>query len=249
VNVVRVPVEGLVSGRLRLDPRTSKYLARVRRLGVGSQLRLFDPVARLEADAQLAVVDERGVEVLVGELNVVAIGGIDIRLIQCVGKGAKLDEVVRDATELGVRAIQPATSERTVVERSGEAVQQRLARVAVEAARQSGRSDVPEIAPACDFDRALRENRRDTGLILHPRAARSLVEVVMAVVDAGTSFDLVIGPEGGFSDAELSSASALGYTAVRLGRTTLRTETAATAALGALIAFCDRGSCGSLDGQ
>jgi 16S rRNA (uracil1498-N3)-methyltransferase len=71
----------------------------------------------------------------------------------------------------------------------------------------------------------------------------------MAVVDAGTSFDLVIGPEGGFSDAELSSASALGYTAVRLGRTTLRTETAATAALGALIAFCDRGSCGSLDGQ
>ena len=249
MNLLRVPVEGLVSGRLRLDLRTSKYVARVRRLSVGSQLRLFAPTARCEADAQITVIDERGVEVLVGPLCVVEAGGIDVRLIQCVGKGAKLDAVVRDATELGVRAIQPATSERTVVERSSDAVQQRLSRVAVEAARQSGRSDVPEISAACDFDRALRENRRETGLILHPRAVRSLAEVVMAAVGHGTSFDLVIGPEGGFSDEELAAASALGYTAVRLGRTTLRTETAATAALGALIALCDQVSCDSLPEQ
>jgi 16S rRNA (uracil1498-N3)-methyltransferase len=154
-----------------------------------------------------------------------------------VGKGTKLDAVVRDATELGVAIVQPVTSARTIVERESAQAHERLVRVAVEAARQCGRADIPRLEPTRPLEEVLAVEHEGLGLMLHPRAERRLVDVVRS--SEARAFTALIGPEGGFEDAEIELATRRGYASVRLGWTTLRTETAATAVLGALLALCD----------
>lgn len=233
--MTRLPLERLETGVRVLDEKSSRYLARVRRLAAGAKLEVFDPKTMIEADAM--VVKVRGpneVTIEIGELREVERSTQrEVRLVQCVGKGYKLDAVVRDATELGVTLIQPAISQRTVKE-SGASQHARLERVALDAARQCGRPDVPKLLDPCGLEEALRASTATHKLCLHPRAEASFRRVVESI-GAEDSIDVVIGPEGGFSDEETGLAQELGYALVRLGVWTMRTETAATAALGALL--------------
>jgi 16S rRNA (uracil1498-N3)-methyltransferase len=238
VKARRAPVAGLAEGRVACDERTSRYLARVLRLGVGDRVVAFDPGRGLEGEAAIVEVSARGLVLIeVGSLARPAAPPVALRLVQCVGKGTKLDAVVRDATELGVAIVQPVTSARTIVERESAQAHERLVRVAVEAARQCGRADIPRLEPTRPLEEVLAVEHEGLGLMLHPRAERRLVDVVRS--SEARAFTALIGPEGGFEDAEIELATRRGYASVRLGWTTLRTETAATAVLGALLALCD----------
>lgn len=157
---------------------------------------------------------------------------LELHLIQAIAKSDAMDLIVQKATELGVTRIRPVMTEFSVVRLDPERAARRLEhwqRIARSACEQSGRHVVPEIdapqplveALADDYDRALR-------LVLDPGAERSLVKILG---DAQrTACHLLIGPEGGLSERDLSSAHRAGFEAARLGPRILRVETAAVTA-------------------
>lgn len=158
-----------------------------------------------------------------------------VTLAQAVGKGEKMDWVVEKATELGVWAIVPFFSSRTVPRLDRERSEKRKARwekITLSAATQSGRTRVPEVVEVCDFAELVsRSWPCDLKLLFwESEALHGLAQLreEKAHVD---SLLLVIGPEGGFSAEEVSEATRNGFRSVHLGRRILRTETAALAAL------------------
>lgn len=232
---------GLAAGVVVLDHDASRYVRDVRRLKPGDGFVAFDPEARVEADARVVGLEPRsGVRVeLAAPRPATLLPLRQVTLVQCVGKADKLDAVVRDATELGATAVLPARSERTVAARDSDAALSRYRRIALEAARQCGRGDLPRLAPPRPLLEVLGELDAPLKALLEPSAARDLRELIDPA-PASTPVALVIGPEGGFSERELARAGQVGFLPVRLGCTILRTETAATAALGALLVLGSR---------
>lgn len=226
----------MCEGERRLSEAAARYVARVHRLGVGDRLIVFDPRARLEAIAEIVEVRSADVRLRIERAReATKVPATSVTVIQTVGKGTKIDDVMRDATELGATRVVVGVGERSV--RLPDArLRDRLERVAVEAARQCGRGDVPTLIGPMSLGDALEAEACDALLIfLQPGAERNLGEV-LASRPSGTAIVLVIGPEGGFSDAERAKAGALGYVPTSLGHFVMRTETACAASLGAVAA-------------
>lgn len=241
---LRVVVSNLVAGELVLDAAASHYLLRVHRARVGDALSLIDLRAGLEADATLIAGDSRGARVSVMAPRPAPHRGVlPVVLLQVVGKGDKPEAVVREATALGARGIVFVESERSVP-RLGERAATRLERwmeVAISAARQSGRGDLPEIAPPRALPDVLGSDELGDGrrLVLAPGDARPLLDVLSDWSLEEAPLCLLIGPEGGLTRDELELAEQRGFVRVSLGPLVLRTETAATAALGAIAALAE----------
>jgi 16S rRNA (uracil1498-N3)-methyltransferase len=239
---LRLPLSGLVPGERDLDEASSRYLVRVHRMTRGASFVVFDPEARLEADAELSVADPRQARCLLGALRpATQVASVPVVLLQALGKADKPDLVVRDATALGARGIAFVTSVRSVP-RLAERATSRVARwhaLALEAARQSGRGDIPFVRAPKPLAQTLADAevaKCHQRLVLEPDAAEALL-ARLGDWDAREPVALLIGPEGGFDRAELDAACAAGFVPVSFGPLVLRTETAATAALGALVAF------------
>ncbi|HEV8548411.1 MAG TPA: RsmE family RNA methyltransferase, partial [Polyangiaceae bacterium] len=145
---VRVALESIAGGEHAIAGAPAHYLTRVLRLREGASFTAFDPLARIEAEATLVALGANGVRARFAEpvaARVVGLAGVT--LVQCAGKGDKVDDVVRAATALGASRVVLALSERSVVR--GAASDERSARlraIALDAARQSGRGDLPEVA-------------------------------------------------------------------------------------------------------
>jgi 16S rRNA (uracil1498-N3)-methyltransferase len=246
VRTLRVAVTGLSPGERRLDSNAAHYLARVHRLRRGDPFVAFDPEARLEAPGEILTVDREAVVVRLGEAERArAVPPFDVTLVQCAGKGDKTDEVVRASTALGVGRVLVAESARSIGRLDAERADKRRERwraVALDAARQSGRGDTPDIEGPRPLDAVLAVLAGDTAtkLCLDPAATATIAEAVRRD-GAVRSYVLLVGPEGGLSDEELVLAERTGFTRIRLGPFVLRTELAATAALGALLALSDSG--------
>jgi 16S rRNA (uracil1498-N3)-methyltransferase len=152
----------------------------------------------------------------------------------------RMDALVEKATELGVSAIQPLMSERSVLRLSGERAQKKIAHwqgVAIAACEQSGRSKVPRIEPVQSLAAWLATlGAAGTGdaaqrrWLLSPGAAQPLRERVAAHPVAGQTL-VLSGPEGGLSPAEEAQAREQGFGAVQLGPRILRADTAPLAVL------------------
>ena len=158
--------------------------------------------------------------------------------IQGLAKGDKCDAVVRDATELGATRVVVAATKRSVVKLDagkGAERQARWARVASEAARQSGRADAPAVDPPCAWAAALAGV--DAGLsrfVLWERATEPLGPRLLEALSRGAGLAFACGAEGGLEDGEVEAAVGLGWEVASLGPFTLRTETVAAAVLGAV---------------
>jgi len=204
------------------SPEAARH-ARVLRLREGDALVLFDGRGR-EADARVIGVDP--LRFAVEPARDAAESGPRLVLCYAVPKGnKKLDQVIRGATEVGVAAIHLTLTERCVARPDREAQKklERLARVAAEAARQSGRATVPDlVAPAPLDEVAARAPDESLRLVAAPGAE--------AFDGDGDEAWLVVGPEGGLSDAELEALSRRGFVPIGLGPTVLRTETAGVVA-------------------
>lgn len=235
---VRVPLAELSAGERRIDGATARYLTRVLRLRPGATVTAFDPVARNEADATLVEVEREHVVARFGEPRPASVVGLaDVTLVWCAGKGDKPDEVVRSATALGASAVVVATSERSVARGSASPERHaRLTAIAHDAARQSGRGDLPALTGPVELADALAEVRASTALklCLEPTASSSLGAALAE--RRGRGVVLLVGPEGGFADDELALARDAGFVGVHFGALVLRTELAAVAALGAVLA-------------
>jgi 16S rRNA (uracil1498-N3)-methyltransferase len=227
----RLPLTSIEAGIRTLPPRAAHYVTRVLRGKAGDKLEVFDPHSGVVAEARVRSVAN---EVLI-EIGTPRGGEREpaVVLVQGYPKGDKLGDIVRDATELGVTLVVPAICARSIARpEAGSAKVERLSTIAAEAARQCGRARAPEIAPPMSFADAIALAREhvDHGFVLWERATMPLGPDLTKFSE-GVAF--VIGPEGGLTDDEARAAEAAGFLVRSLGKTILRTETAATAVLGA----------------
>lgn len=242
---LRVAVDGLSAGELLLDPEASHYVLIVHRLAVGAPLTLFDPRAGLEAAATLLRARPKAAYCQVEAPHPsIAVPAQAITLIQAFAKGDKVDRVISDATALGVSAVFVVVTERcqarsemrvkpAVVE---ERRRIRWERIAIDAARQSGRGNIPRITGPVDLHEVVaRLPSAGLRLLLSPRAPERLRDILSR--DGSQPVTVLVGPEGGLTPREEETLGAAGFVGARFGPFTLRTETCATAVLGALVAW------------
>lgn len=221
-----------------LPPGAAHHALRVLRLSVGDAVTLFNgeggeyPGRLVEAG--------RSVRVELNEwLPVERESPLELTLAQALPSGDKMDWIVQKAVELGAARIQPLLATRSIVKLAGERAARRVEhwrQVAVSACEQCGRNRVPEIAPILDLRQWLGRLPQDNvicRLLLSPQGGRRPRELAGA-----GRFLLLVGPEGGLDEGEVSTASMAGFADLLLGPRVLRTETAGPAALAALGALC-----------
>jgi 16S rRNA (uracil1498-N3)-methyltransferase len=223
-------LEGLQPGQQIALPADEAAHARVLRLENGDALELFDAAGR-SADAKFAANAHAEIVELRGAAAPTA-----TRLILATAwpKGKRAALLVEKCSELGVHAIQPVAYARSVVSKDDESEGVvRLRRIAAEAAKQSGRNDVPEILAEQTFAQVLNAHASTSVcVLLDPRGKEELLSVLQEKRSGlqSKSLLLLVGPEGGFSDEELAVADARGIHRAKLARHVLRVETAALAA-------------------
>ena len=215
-----------------LPAAVAHHAERVLRLAVGEGVTLFDGRGG-ECDAVLVALGRQPLARLGPRRAVERESPLAITLVQALAAGDKMDWVVQKAVELGVAAIQPVAAERSVLKLAGERAAKRVAhwqQIVVSACEQSGRNRVPEVAEILPLARWLGTPFAGRRLILAPGDAGALVR--MAPPDGPLA--VLVGPEGGWSPAELGLAMRAGCEPLALGPRIFRSETAGLAALAAL---------------
>jgi 16S rRNA (uracil1498-N3)-methyltransferase len=191
----------------------------------------------VEFDAAITHIDKHGVTVKLGAgAPVSRESPLPCTLVQAISSGERMDYTLQKAVELGVSAIQPIYSERSIVRLDERRTQTRLAhwrQVVASACEQCGRNSVPALHPPLAMIDWFAGLPAPVGgelrVLMSPDASQRLSESVRPA-----AVMLLAGPEGGFTDTEIDLACERGFAPVRLGPRTLRTETAALAALAAL---------------
>jgi 16S rRNA (uracil1498-N3)-methyltransferase len=206
-------------------------------LRVGELVTLFNGAGGEHA-AVITAIGKRGVTVEVGaHCAIEREAPLAVTLVQAVSSGERMDLTIQKAVELGVGAIQPVLSERSVVRLDGERATKRVAhwqQIAISACEQCGRNRVPTVHPLAPFSSWIANApRAATRWLLWPEADQSLRELPKPPAP----IELLVGPEGGLTDNEAQAARAAGFLAVRIGPRVLRTETAAPALLAAVQAL------------
>jgi 16S rRNA (uracil1498-N3)-methyltransferase len=226
-----VPLARLTPPRQSLSAEDQGYLVRVRRLRAGDPFEVFDGKggrypAIVDAGLQTATLGPRQPDT--------APAALSLELWQGMPKSDKLELVIQKATELGVARLVPLVTRHAVGRLDPERLPKRLERwnrIAAEAARQSGRSDVPDILPPSGFDAFLtRASGAPAALVYEGEAEGSLWAFLSsraAHASPGTIVVLAVGPEGGFAPEEVDAARRAGIPLLSLGERILRTETAA----------------------
>jgi len=227
---VRLFVEAdLASGiAAPLSPDQAHYVTRVMRLTDGTRLGVFNGRDG-EWSATLAVAGKSRCAVVPQALLRGQAASPDVHLLCAPIKRQAFDLVVQKATELGVAAIRPVLTERTVPERVNL---DRLRTISVEAAEQCERLDLPAVHEPMALGAILSAWDPERRLLVCDErgAGPSIAEALSA--DMRGSWAILIGPEGGFAPRELDGLRDLPFvTAIGLGPRILRAETAAIAAL------------------
>ena len=218
-----------------LDPDAAQHVAKSLRLKAGDALVVFDGRGG-EYDASIQRIDRDRVDVKVGAYRDAGReSALLLGLVQGLPEADKMDWIIQKSTELGVSWIQPVTCERSVVRLSGDRAARREAhwrRVAIAASEQCGRTRIAEVRPTLGLPSWLAAPAQV------PRWMLALDGTPIAKQPAAPSpLELVVGPEGGFSERERSLLFDHGCLAVSIGPRVLRTETAPLAALAAIHAL------------
>ena len=161
-------------------------------------------------------------------------------LYQGLPKGDKMELIVQKAVELGVSRIVPVSLKRCVVKldaKKAEAKRRRWQAVAESAAKQSGRSVIPQVDLVMTLEEALRDAKALDFRLIPYECARGMEEArsVLGKIQKGRSTGVFIGPEGGFEKSEVGAAVEAGAHPISLGRRILRTETAGICILSVLM--------------
>ena len=199
----------------------------------GDSLILFNGDGN-EYAATITAVDKKSVHVELSAANTLdSESPLHIHLGIAISKGERMDWVIQKATELGVSQITPLQSERVEVRLHGEREEKKLAHwraVAISACEQCARNRIPAINDVQPLFNWIDNVETDAKFVLHHRSVAALD----AQSTAPKRVALLIGPEGGLSEAEINAAEQRGFQPLRLGPRVLRTETAPLAALSVL---------------
>ncbi len=242
-----LPPEELVSKQISIRGEQARYLTLVLRVKPGEHITILDGqgqryVCRITGIHRKEVLAEK-----VTEEKYSAESPLSIVLAQGIPKGDKMDLIVQKSTELGVKKIIPLITERSLVRSTDKCPRWR--KISISASQQSGREKNPEIEEPLTFRDFLsiqsppleKSNRLDPevseggypkrGIILSEEEQERNLKKVLNDFQSTTGLTLLVGPEGGFSKNEKSSAIQKGFISVSLGPRILRTETAPITAL------------------
>jgi 16S rRNA (uracil1498-N3)-methyltransferase len=214
-----------------LQGAEGRHAARARRIGVGEAVLISDGRGGVAECVVESVAGER-LTACVRHRRHVPEPDPRVAVVQALPKGDRAELAVELLTELGADEIVPWAAARSIAQWTGDRGAKALAkwqRTAAEAAKQSRRAWIPAIAPLAGTPDVAARLEHGTGFVLHEAAGEPLTD---AALPRHGEIVLVVGPEGGLSDAELTAFAKA--KAVRLGEPVLRTSTAGAAALAAL---------------
>lgn len=216
-----------VGDKISLEKNNEHHLLKVLRFPVGNTITLFNGDG---FDYQAIVISTKKtyiVEVLSQQKNE-SESNLDLTLAQGIAKGEKMDFLIQKAVELGVSRIIPMQTEHCVVRLKAEKVAKRInhwQKIANHACGQSGRSVIVDISLPQTLTELLNKPNHN-GFVLYHRATENL-----QTMEKPSKATILIGPEGGLSDAEIKQATNAGFQPLLLGKRILRTETASLVAI------------------
>lgn len=215
----------------------ARHIGRSLRMRVGEMLELCDGQGHAVRGELVHMEAER---VTVGKLCPLEESTepfVAVTVFQGLPKGEKMEAVVQKCTELGAVRIVPVCMKRCIVTPEGGAKKtERLKRIALEAAKQSGRCLVPEVEAPISFEEALRRLKEATSAFVCSEYERELsLKNWVAQQKTAHETAFLVGPEGGLDETELARLREEGLTEITLGRRILRTETAAPAVTAVLV--------------
>jgi 16S rRNA (uracil1498-N3)-methyltransferase len=218
-----------------LAPEEAQHMRGVLRLKPGDEVFVFDGLGheyrcRIESlrrdEAALSILEE--IEPASHE------SALNLRLALSLLKGEKFDLVVQKATELGVAAIVPVVTKLSDIrlrdERDAEKRVTRWRRIAIEAAKQSGRAKVPQVEEPQELASLLESLSTEDdaqGLMFAERGGQSMAKALERLSPRPKALTALVGPEGGWAEDEIQSAREGGWDIITLGGRILRAETAA----------------------
>ncbi|MBT3922799.1 MAG: 16S rRNA (uracil(1498)-N(3))-methyltransferase [Nitrospina sp.] len=238
LNKFFVPKEQIINNRLTLTGSDVSHIRTVLRLKAGDSIQVIS-----DSDKWLTV---RLVEVKAKEVHgeVIASETINlesplaIHLGQALTKANKFDVILRKSVELGVRSVTPLTTERCVVKTHRTEIDKKIGRwgkIALESSKQCGRSQIPTVAENIETLETFcrRNDNQDLKLVFWEREETKTLKDIELNAEP-RSVAVLIGPEGGFSQAEIDAVRRFGFQTVSLGPRILRAETAPVVALALL---------------
>jgi 16S rRNA (uracil1498-N3)-methyltransferase len=161
---------------------------------------------------------------------------VEIILLQALPEKERMELIIQKATELGVSAIVPFKSQRSISLEERDARQKKALRwqeIAIKAVQQSRRAKVPRVEPYRSFQEALEVCRKEgLKILLWEKEGEPLRKILRQYLPKRVY--VVVGPEGGFAEEEVNSAKGMGFIPIKMGQRILRTETAAITLVGIL---------------
>lgn len=226
------PIDAKPGQTLSIEHDRAHYLRNVLRIKAGEEFHFFNHLKH-EFKAKVVSVNKKHIEISVlNKQKTIQPSLLNITLVQSMSKGERMDYTVQKATELGIDKILPITSEYCEVKLKGERLIKKLnhwRNIAISACEQSFRPDVPEIAEPITLQEYCKQAR--TGILLEPEKESTISEIAK---NKWQEFDIVVGPEGGWSPTDLQQLESTGLTGMQFGQRVLRTETVAPAILAAI---------------
>ncbi|OTQ55903.1 16S rRNA (uracil(1498)-N(3))-methyltransferase [Gilliamella apis] len=226
---------------ITLDDNAFNHLIRVLRMKTGESITLFDGSNQITP----AVIHEVNKKtVIVKTANSVLDNRespLNIHLGQVISRGDKMEFTIQKSVELGVNTITPLLSERCGVKLDQDRLEKKVQqwqKIVISACEQCGRNIIPNINPVMKLETWCANLTDSLKLNLHPKAKQGINQLPCD----NNNISLLIGPEGGLSNEEISMTHQYQFTDILLGPRVLRTETAALTAITALqVRFGDLG--------
>ncbi|HEY8559107.1 MAG TPA: 16S rRNA (uracil(1498)-N(3))-methyltransferase [Pyrinomonadaceae bacterium] len=217
------PIENFDAGKVLLNVEETRHLRDVLRLREGSEIQVFDGAGRefLCAVAQITK-RETALEIVREIAPAAPESDLDLTLAVALLKGEKFELVVQKAVELGVTRLVPLNTRRADVKlKEADKKMDRWQKIALEAAKQSGRARLMEIAAPVDFEKFVAE-ADGAKILFSERHGEGFAQF-----RPDKKITALVGSEGGWEDSELETAAAAGFRIVTLKGRILRAETAA----------------------
>lgn len=226
-----IPRENISGNTLIIKGEDVKHITKVLRLGVGDIITCCDgmgndyesKISHLSSEIECEIMNTTKVET---EAN------IRVILIQGIPKAAKMDYIIQKTTELGICEIYPCEMARCVSKPEGGKKTERWQKIAMEAAKQSGRGIVPIVHDSIKLPQAIEILKSaDISFIPYECEENNYLKPILQSAKSPKTVAFMIGPEGGFDKDEIEKLTSYNIPSVSLGKRILRTETAGEAVL------------------
>jgi len=230
--IPKTEISGLTA---RISGSDANHIRKVLRMQPGALLYLFDGFG-FDYRAEIIDLSTDWIEVIIKEkFKSKTESPIEIILAQALLKDRKLDEIIRQITELGVKTVIPFVAHRSVSRPDAgklTARQNRWNKIAKEALKQCGRSRMPDIRPVAAFDAMLTQTQAsEVKVLFWENETLPLTHTPsLGDVKSPRTIAVIIGPEGGFTDEEVAQARSHGYFTAGMGPRILKSDTATVSA-------------------